>query len=69
MGHSHTYMLVLCRVRGYVARALEDKPFVFVASSRQGCADRIGGLVKKHNLTFPIYERFGLSQFERIGIH
>lgn len=46
---------------------LKDKPFLFVASSRQG-GGGMGNLVKKHGLTFPIYERFGLPQFEKIGI-
>ena len=68
-GANHPPSRVLLPRMEQIWQLLKDKPFVFVASSRQGCADRIGGLVKKHNLTFPIYERFGLPQFERIGIH
>jgi len=49
--------------------SLKSKPFVLVGSSRQGCVDIIGRLVKQHKLTFPIYERFGLPQFSLIGIH
>ena len=68
-GANHPPSRVLLPQMERIWQRLKDKPFVFVASSRQGCADRIERFVKIHNLTFSIYERFGLPQFERIGIH
>ncbi len=67
-GANHPPSRVLLPRMEQIWQSLKHKPFVFVGSSRQGCADIIGRLVKKHNLTFPIYERFGLPQYGRIGI-
>ena len=67
-GAFHPPSKVLLPQMEQVWQRLKDKPFVFVASSRKGWPhDRMDKFVEKHKLTYPIYEGFGLPQFERIG--